>query len=68
MTDTWVKILTTQQDGKWAHRHADWREIMTGPDMAKWIEEQDPATWFLPYPNVYWLSPELYIIWKLRWA
>jgi hypothetical protein len=68
MSDAWVKILTDPNGGKWMMRPDEWVEIMTGPGIAAWIEEHDSNSWAKPYPGIYWLSPALYILWKLKWA
>lgn len=63
----WVKILTQPVDGKWAELPQGWHEIMTGKKMADWVEQQDPSSWANPYKGIYWLSPEVYLLWKLTW-
>lgn len=46
---------------------------ITTPDgMFDWIRSQDPSLWrgLDNYPNInaaFYLKPELYLIWKLRW-
>jgi hypothetical protein len=68
MSDAWVKILTDPAGGMWIKRPDNWVEIMTGTSMAAWIEEQEAGTWVRPYNGIYWLSPELHILWKLKWV
>jgi len=43
------------------------------PEMFEWVRAQDPALWYPlkddPDSNAaLYLQPELYLLWKLRWA
>jgi hypothetical protein len=45
----------------------------TPQEMFTWIREQDPRLWhgLKNWPNedcAYYLKPELYLLWKLKWA
>lgn len=47
--------------------------IPTPPGMFEWIRSQDRSLWagleFDPASNVaFYLQPELYLLWKLKWA
>jgi len=47
--------------------YLDWIEVMTGPEMAAWIESNDEKLWSSMFRGVYWLHPKLYVWWKLRY-
>ena len=47
--------------------YLDWTEIMTGPEMAAWIQTNDPAQYIEMQPGIFWLRPDLYVWWKLRY-
>ena len=57
-----------KETGKVEHlSYLDWVEIMTGPEMERWIESNDKSFWVEMYPGIYWLHPKLYVWWKLRY-
>ena len=47
--------------------YLDWIEIMSGPEMAAWIHMQTPGQWVMVTKGLYWLHPELYVWWKLKY-
>lgn len=47
--------------------YLDWTEVFTGREMALWIENNDPDQWKKMAPGLYWLRPDLYAWWKLRY-
>lgn len=49
-------------------RPQGWTEIMGGNEMCNWVEQQPGHMWIQPWTQVYWLSPQLYIWWKLKYS
>lgn len=47
--------------------YLDWVEVMTGPEMEHWIENNDKSMWVEMYPGIYWIHPSLHVWWKLRY-
>ena len=47
--------------------YLDWVEIFAGREMSEWIENNDEAQWYKMSPGFYWLRPDLYAWWKLRY-
>lgn len=35
---------------------------------ASWLAEHDPKTWCIIGPGRYWLAPELYTLWLLKFS
>ena len=42
-----------------------WKEVMAGPKMATWIRRHSDSDWQQPFPGVYWLSPRLFMMWRM---
>ena len=47
-------------------RPEGWTEILCGKSMAAWVRSH-PEGWIEIYSNLFWISPELYVWWKLTW-
>lgn len=45
-----------------------WTEIMGSNEMCDWVEQQPTRMWIQAWPRIYWLSPQLYIWWKLKYG